>query len=85
MALQQQLVEITERAQQLAVAENQQVTIRDMQASAAMTEARDKAEGPVSLMREDFYEARAEFLRQNLLLRHYENMEMCTDGTNNWR
>ena len=37
-----------------------------------MTEARDQTEGLVS----DFNEVRAEFLRQNLMLRHYENMEL---------
>lgn len=40
IALQKQIVEITERAQQLAASESQQVATRDLQANSAMTAAR---------------------------------------------
>ena len=75
IALQQRLTEITDSARQVALTESQQIVLRDQEANAAVAEARVQASGIVAEMREGFNEARIEFNRQNLMLRHYESRE----------
>ena len=76
IALQQRLAEITDNARQVAMNESQQIVLRDQEANAAVTEARMHASGVMAEMREGFNEARIEFGRQNLMLRHYESCEV---------
>ena len=75
MALQQRLNEITENARMLSTAESQQIALMDREANAAVVEAREQASDIVSNMRRDFNEARIEFGRQNMMLKHFESLD----------
>ena len=75
MALQQRLSEITENARRLSYAENQQIALMDQEANMAVVEAREQTSDVVARMRNEVNEARMEFGRQNLMLKHFESMD----------